>query len=382
MRRRIFPCHPCRHFFFFFTSVARPRPRERKTALQLQDTTKTCNIRVGLPSSPPPSPPQPRQYPSADHETARRDARCPHPSPLIGPFHSSTLDLLLLLLLPLGTRDDDGARGTRTALIILNQPFSEPLLRRLWHASDWRCCADGGANRLHDLLLLSGSDDDDDDNNNNNDPDPRGRANTNGDLDSVRESVRRYYETRGVPVVQDDDLDTTDLMKCVRSLQEKEMADGLDVGGPPPRLHRAFLDAYVFTPPFPFSPQTAPHDLVLLGGLSGRLDQTVHTLSFLHKLRNSGRRIFAVTDENVGWGKHRISIDHSILGPTCGLLPVGVDSTVLTTTGLRWNLTGQTSGFDGLMSTSNHLVPGEDTVFIETSRPIWWVAELRMEGIR
>jgi thiamine pyrophosphokinase len=42
----------------------------------------------------------------------------------------------------------------KTALIILNQPFSKPLLRRLWHTSDWRCCADGGANRLHDLLPL------------------------------------------------------------------------------------------------------------------------------------------------------------------------------------------------------------------------------------
>jgi len=128
-----------------------------------------------------------------------------------------------------------------------------------------------------------------------------------------------------------------------------------------------------------------PYDVVLLGGLSGRLDQTVHTLSFLHKLRKSRHRIFAVTDENVGWvldqGKHRISIDHSVLGPTCGLLPVGVDSTVLTTTGLRWNLTSETSGFDGLISTSNHLVPEEDIVFVESSRPIWWVAELRTEGI-
>lgn len=50
------------------------------------------------------------------------------------------------------------------------------------------------------------------------------------------------------------------------------------------------------TPPF----QT-PYDVVLLGGFSGRLDQTVHLLSYLHKLRKSGRRLFVVADENVGW---------------------------------------------------------------------------------
>jgi thiamine pyrophosphokinase len=49
---------------------------------------------------------------------------------------------------------------------------------------------------------------------------------------------------------------------------------------------------------------------------------------------------------------------------------------------LLFPLANQTSGFDGLLSTSNHLVPDEDSVYIETSRPIWWVAELRQEGIR
>ena len=37
-------------------------------------------------------------------------------------------------------------------------------------------------------------------------------------------------------------------------------------------------------------------------------------------------------------GEHTIEIDHTLLGPTCGLLPVGVDSAKLRTTGLRWNL--------------------------------------------
>lgn len=40
----------------------------------------------------------------------------------------------------------------KSALILLNQPFSLGLLWRLWKASSWRACADGGANRLHDLF--------------------------------------------------------------------------------------------------------------------------------------------------------------------------------------------------------------------------------------
>jgi thiamine pyrophosphokinase len=110
--------------------------------------------------------------------------------------------------------------------------------------------------------------------------------------------------------------------------------------------------------------------------------------------------VYAITDDNVGWvldsvnlssllpypqnvshldvqGEHHIHIDHSLLGLTCGLLPVGIDETVLSTKGLEWNLTDQSSSFDGLVSTSNHLVPGQDEVWIKTSKPIWWTAELR-----
>jgi len=50
---------------------------------------------------------------------------------------------------------------SKTALIILNQPFSFKLLDCLWKSARWKACADGGANRLHDILagrgLLSGA---------------------------------------------------------------------------------------------------------------------------------------------------------------------------------------------------------------------------------
>lgn len=35
------------------------------------------------------------------------------------------------------------------------------------------------------------------------------------------------------------------------------------------------------------------------------------------------------------------------------------------------------SHFDGMVSTSNHLLPGEDLVYVKTSKPIWWTMELR-----
>ncbi|KAH6909000.1 thiamine pyrophosphokinase [Coprinopsis sp. MPI-PUGE-AT-0042] len=170
-----------------------------------------------------------------------------------------------------------------------------------------------------------------------------------GDLDSIRPDVRDFYSNRNVPVIEDGNQDATDLMKCVSAVSEREEGQGSST------------------------------DIILLGGLSGRLDQTIHTLSYLHKLRGR-RRVFAVTDDNIGWvldsGEHEISIDHSILGQTCGLLPVGIDHTTLSTRGLRWNLAETESSFDGMVSTSNHLVPGQN-VWIKTTKPIWWTMELK-----
>ncbi|ESK89035.1 thiamin pyrophosphokinase 1 [Moniliophthora roreri MCA 2997] len=223
----------------------------------------------------------------------------------------------------------------KQVLVILNQPFSFHLLKRLWDSTHWHCCADGGANRLFEVTA--------------------GKKTfipdlIKGDLDSLRYDVQQHYSALGVPVIKDPDQDSTDLMKCIASLQEKEKQDGQQ------------------------------YDIIILGGLAGRLDQTVHLLSFLHKLRKSREGVFAVTDDNLGWvldsGEHSVAIDHQALGPTCGLLPVGIDSTILSTSGLKWNLTDHPSSFDGLMSTSNHLVPGQD-VWIKTSRPIWWTVELR-----
>ncbi|KAI5120207.1 hypothetical protein M0805_006313 [Coniferiporia weirii] len=233
------------------------------------------------------------------------------------------------------------ARATeRRALIILNQPFSQELLVRVWNACQWRACADGGANRLFDVLQGC--------------TEPRAAEFLpdliKGDLDSLRPDVSEYYARLGVPIVKDGDQYSTDLMKCISVMKEIEAS----------------------------SPDQGQFTLVLLGGLSGRIDQTIHTMSYLHKLRKLRKHTYVVTDDNVGWvldeGEHLIEIDSNLVGPTCGILPVGVASSVITTRGLRWNLDEFESSFDGLVSSSNAVDSNE--VYISTSKPIFWCIEL------
>lgn len=50
-----------------------------------------------------------------------------------------------------------------------------------------------------------------------------------GDLDSLRPEVRLWYASHGVEVVRDDDQDSTDLMKCVRAVEERESAESAKV---------------------------------------------------------------------------------------------------------------------------------------------------------
>ena len=64
------------------------------------------------------------------------------------------------------------------SLVVLNsESCGAPLLEKLWDASDYVCCADGGANRAHDLL---GAD--------------RAPDAVVGDLDSARADVLAAYE--------------------------------------------------------------------------------------------------------------------------------------------------------------------------------------------
>ncbi|BGP44608.1 thiamine pyrophosphokinase [Rhodotorula kratochvilovae] len=250
------------------------------------------------------------------------------------------------------------ASSPPNALIILNSPLPpQPVFRRLWTAASLRFCADGGANRLYDRFVRGKDRADDWDEQVDGDealwlPDL-----VLGDLDSLRDDARRYYEGKGVRVEQDPDEFSTDLGKNVSRLAALEAAQD------PPRQHQ----------------------IVLVGGLSGRLDQTVHTLHALTLLvEKEGReRVWALGKESAAVvlpkGKHHLKLDLATFGKTCGILPVGSSEAYVTTTGLEWDL-GPTAymyptSLSTAVSTSNHLV--QEDVTLETDVPVVWTMEVR-----
>ena len=265
------------------------------------------------------------------------------------------------------------------AMIVLNSSsVSLPLIHLLWNRCGTRLCADGGSNRLHDILLQNGED-----------PGKYLPDAICGDLDSIRDDVREYYILRGVDLRHYPSQDYNDLDKCLVYLEDK--------------FRRVDLDSVATTT----SSQTRQRRVYVLGGGAGRLDQSISCLQALFnwaprfasgaqadpRLSNGARLLlFGESDCTMLLppGRHVHHILRDIEGDECGLLPLGGACTV-STTGLQWNLKQQVLSFGGLVSTSNRVLPlaisdgtnSEDSsasierlhtvdVEIETDAPLVW----------
>ncbi|CAD6884985.1 unnamed protein product [Tilletia controversa] len=262
------------------------------------------------------------------------------------------------------------------AIILLNAPISgsqKEIFLGLWSGARRRLCADGGANRLIEAFgeqaLLDSTV-----------PLP---DEVRGDLDSMREDARAFFETQRVPITKRESQYATDLQKCIKAVEVFEQ-DELEKGQ-----------------------ISQPLELVIYGGLSGRFDQTVHTLHVLWTLgaplpeTGPGPELLSERDEDatlarraktwvVGeqclvWilepGRHVIHVSNPPLGPTCGLLPLATSSGArVISKGLRWNLDGTIpSSLPSFVSTSNQIpfTGGKATIEVETDKTIYWSIELQ-----
>ncbi|CDW77502.1 thiamin pyrophosphokinase 1 [Stylonychia lemnae] len=232
----------------------------------------------------------------------------------------------------------DGAQNSKVVLLILNRPIHRPLFDQFIALSPEIICADGGANRLYDLLE---------------DSEDRQKflpSAVIGDLDSLRKEVRDHYHKQKVEI-QDlsHDQDTTDFEKCFNHLISKE----------------AFSDDMT--------------RFLVLGAFGGRLDHTMRNISYLLSLPENIKAYF-LDEYSMGFrvpkGKTEIKFSKKFeFTKGCGIIPA--QTTRISTNGLKWNL-GQApwdvTSLDTQISTSNERVSNEVT--IECDRDIVWMSSL------
>ncbi|GMR41185.1 hypothetical protein PMAYCL1PPCAC_11380, partial [Pristionchus mayeri] len=171
-----------------------------------------------------------------------------------------------------------------------------------------------------------------------------------GNMSSIGELTKKFYKDKQVTMSEEKDECRTDLLACLEQLRKAK-------AGPP---------------------------LVVLGGLSGRLD---HTLATLHSLVQVSQQasgsspsapVYVLDGDNLVCvlpkGTHRYALDRAHLTDVVGIIPICQSETRVTTRGFRWNLENAPLCFGSLISTSNELA--SDEVTITTSAPVIFTVEL------
>lgn len=129
----------------------------------------------------------------------------------------------------------------KCALVILNSDCTSSscaLLELIWRRCDVIACADGGANRLHDMF------------GDNPNYIPKCLI---GDLDSARPEVLDFYAHRGVEVIKDEDQDHNDLDKALK-----------------------YIAAV-------YNEAASSRTVLVVGGFGGRFDQEMSSIQALFK---------------------------------------------------------------------------------------------------
>ena len=203
-------------------------------------------------------------------------------------------------------------KGLSSGIIVANSPLPpRDLCHRLLRGTDRVICADGGANRLHGIR-----DERDDE---------ILPTFIVGDLDSIRDDVKTYYESRGVPVVFSHCQNTTDLDKAMMQLKDLVQSGIVLILG-------------------------------IVGSHGGRIDQLFATIntacrfSALFDIVSIGEESLLIV---LPPGDYEFILPDACINNHCGLVPLlgRVDS--VTTDGLEWNLSNSLLEFGELISTNN-----------------------------
>lgn len=234
-----------------------------------------------------------------------------------------------------------GRASNPYAVLILNQPVNKNAFAAVIGGSSLLVCADAGADRLRRLESVG----------------INGTVNKYlpdaivGDLDSISSDTAAYYEGKGVKVVKDPDQYSTDFTKCLKWLRQEWTKRKQD--------------------------SNSILDVVVLGGLGGRVDQGFSQIHHLY-LASSDKellrgRIYLLSEQSLTFvladAMNTISIEPGYFEENIGIIPV-LGLSRLTTKGLEWDVEDWPTEFGGQVSTSNHIRASTLEVTFSGPRPL------------
>ena len=204
-------------------------------------------------------------------------------------------------------------------------------------------------------------------------------------MDSITPQIKEWYHSQSsVTVIQDPDQYSTDFGKAMK------LARGHYKGHEKPKESHPHDTAAREDDDEKPPDQQTPRDVIILGSLSGRVDQGIGLLHEVYRqfqnLHRPSYRIWLVTEQNVSFilprGTNRIgplveekrnTMGSPLFTEKVGILPLFGNATI-TTSGLEWDVHRWKTSMGTQVSTSNHV--RSDEVVVETSRDVLFTVEI------
>lgn len=239
------------------------------------------------------------------------------------------------------------------AIIILNQPINRHALAAVIKSASLLVCADAGADRLYDYDQADTDVEALTQSLKNGVHAPKFKHHHRvpdaivGDLDSLTHPVEEHYRSQGVQVIKDPDQYSTDFTKCLKYIRS-------------------------------WCGEHAVMDIVVLGGLGGRVDQGFSQIHHLYMAENDDSllrgRIYLLSEQSLSFvlakGLNAIHIESGYFEKNVGIIPV-LGRALLTTKGLEWDVQDWPTEFGGQVSTSNHIRSSNIEIAFEGPRPLF-----------
>lgn len=225
-------------------------------------------------------------------------------------------------------------------IIVLNQPINKNGLDALIGAAALLVCADAGANRLMDY-----------------EQDKRTEQRLPdaiiGDLDSISQDAQQYYSDKGVEIVKDSDQYSTDFTKSLKWMRQQwDKQKG----------------------------SKEPLDVVVLGGLGGRVDQGFSQIHHLYMVLSQPDLlrgfVYLLSEQSLSFvladGKNELHVNDQVFTENVGILP-WLGPTSISITGFEWDVSDWPTEVGKQVSTSNHIRSDTVTVTVHGTCPLFTV---------